>query len=109
VKPTPLVNEVVWTGSALREAREARGISLQQIADSTRVLKRHIENIEADRYAALPAEVYLRGILMALARELRLDGLKVARAYLAALEAAPTPAPPPPPAPPGRPAARPRR
>ncbi len=102
MKPTPLVNEVVWTGRALREARDGRGITLQQIAESTRVLKRHIENIEADRYGELPAEVYLRGMLMALARELKLDGLKVARAYLDALEAAPLPEPPPPPSRPRR-------
>ncbi len=98
MKPTPLVNEVVWTGSALREAREARGVTLQQLADSTRVLRRHLENVEADRYAELPAAVYLRGILMAVARELRLDAQKVARSYLAVLEAAPEPESPPAPA-----------
>ena len=93
MKPTPLVNEVVWTGSALREAREARGVTLQQLAESTRVLKRHLENVEAGRYAELPAAVYLRGILMAMARELRLDAQKVSRSYLAVLDAAPEPEP----------------
>jgi cytoskeletal protein RodZ len=46
------------------------------------VTRHHLENIEADRFGALPAPVYLRGILMSLARELRLDGQKVARSYL---------------------------
>ncbi|BDG07539.1 helix-turn-helix domain-containing protein [Anaeromyxobacter paludicola] len=95
MKPTPLTNEVVWTGRALREARVGRGVSLEQLAERTRVLKRHIENIEADRYAELPAAVYLRGMLVGIARELRLDSLKVVRAYLAALEAAPPAAEPP--------------
>ena len=71
-----------WTGDILRQVREARGISTQQIADRTKVTRHHIENIEADRYASLPAPVYLRGILLSLARELRLDGQKVARSYL---------------------------
>jgi cytoskeletal protein RodZ len=71
-----------WTGEALRRVREARGITVQQIADRTKVTRHHVENIEAERFAALPAPVYLRGILLALARELRLDGQKVARAYL---------------------------
>ena len=71
-----------WTGEALRRVREARGITVQQIAERTKVTRYHVENIEAERYGALPAPVYLRGILLTIARELRLDGQKVARAYL---------------------------
>ncbi len=71
-----------WTGDALRVAREARGVTVQQIADRTKVTRHHIENIEAERFGALPAPVYLRGILLSLSRELRLDGQKVARSYL---------------------------
>jgi curved DNA-binding protein CbpA len=84
-----------WTGDALRAAREARGITVQQIADRTKVTRHHIENIEAERFGALPAPVYLRGILLSFARELRLDGQKVARSYLERAGAsAPPPAPP---------------
>ncbi len=71
-----------WTGDALRAAREARGVTIQQIADRTKVTRHHIENIEAERFGALPAPVYLRGIILSLSRELRLDGQKVARSYL---------------------------
>ena len=35
----------------------------------------------------LPANVYLRGILMSVARELGLDGLRVARSYLQFVDA----------------------
>lgn len=71
-----------WTGEALRAVREARGLGIQQMAERTKVTRHHIENIEGDRFAALPAPVYLRGILLSIARELRLDGQKVARSYL---------------------------
>jgi hypothetical protein len=77
-----------WTGEMLRQVREARGLTLRQISDRTKVTRHHIENVEADRFEALPAPVYLRGILMSLARELRLDGQKVARSYLERLAAA---------------------
>jgi hypothetical protein len=85
--PAPPVVPVVpegapWTGEVLRQLREARGLSVQQIAERTKVTRYHIENIEAERFGQLPAPVYLRGILLALARELRLDGQKVARSYL---------------------------
>jgi curved DNA-binding protein CbpA len=78
----PMPEGALWTGDALRRVREARGITIQQIADKTKVTRHHVENIEAERFSALPAAVYLRGILLAVARELRLDGQKVARAYL---------------------------
>lgn len=81
--PTPVLPEGSgWTGDALRQVREARGITIQQIADRTKVTRHHIDNIEGERFGALPAPVYLRGILLSLARELRLDGQKVARSYL---------------------------
>jgi curved DNA-binding protein CbpA len=71
-----------WTGELLRQAREARGLTLPQMADRTKVSRLHIEAVEAERFEQLPVAVYLRGIVMCLARELRLDGQKVARSYL---------------------------
>ncbi len=80
--PEPVPVDGAWTGDALRQMREARGITVQQIAERTKVTRHHIENIEGERFGQLPAPVYLRGILLSLARELRLDGQKVARSYL---------------------------
>ncbi|RKH37170.1 helix-turn-helix domain-containing protein, partial [Corallococcus llansteffanensis] len=72
-----------FNGELLRRVREARSLSIQQLADRTRISVRHLENVEADRYTALPPPVYLRGILMNLARELGLDPLRVSKSYLA--------------------------
>lgn len=88
--PLPLVREAAvvvpegtaWTGDVLRQIREARGLTLKTLSERIKVTRHHIENIEGDRFPLLPAPVYLRGILMSLARELRLDGQKVARSYL---------------------------
>jgi hypothetical protein len=71
-----------WTGDMLRQVREARGLTVAVLSERTKVIRHHLESIEADRFSALPVPVYLRGILMSLARELRLDGQKVARSYL---------------------------
>jgi len=103
--PIPLKNELPaprdllvpegapWTGQMLRQVREARGLTVPQLSERTKVTRHHLENIEADKFQALPAAVYLRGILMSLARELRLDGQKVARSYLerSAAEVGPAP------------------
>ncbi|MCP3167247.1 helix-turn-helix domain-containing protein [Myxococcus qinghaiensis] len=71
-----------FNGELLRRVRETRGFTLHQVADRTRISLRHLENVEADRYTLLPPPVYLRGILMNLARELGLDPLRVSRSYL---------------------------
>ncbi|QSQ15222.1 helix-turn-helix domain-containing protein [Myxococcus landrumensis] len=76
-------SDAEFNGELLRRVREARGYTLHQVADRTRISSRHLENVEADRYTALPAQVYLRGILMNLARELGLDPLRVSKSYLA--------------------------
>ena len=86
-KPVVLPDNLRWSGEQIRKAREARGLTIAQLAERTRITRHHIENVEADRFEKLPAAVYLRGIVMSLARELRLDGQKVARSYLEHLAA----------------------
>jgi hypothetical protein len=81
-KPLDITPESEFNGELLRQVRESKGLSLQMLAERTRIAQRHIENVEADRYDALPATVYLRGILMNMARELSLDALRVAKSYL---------------------------
>lgn len=88
-KPFVPPEGAVWTGELLRQAREARGLTVAQMAERTKVSRLHIECVEGDRFEQLPVPVYLRGIVMCIARELRLDGQKVARAYLERASGAP--------------------
>ena len=74
--------EAEFNGELLRQVRESYGLSLQQVSERTRITRIHLENVEADRYEYLPATVYLRGILVNLARELRLDPARVSKSYL---------------------------
>jgi hypothetical protein len=78
--------DVEFNGEMLRRVRESYGLSLQQVAERTRITRIHLENVEADRYDRLPATVYLRGILVNLARELRLDPARVSKTYLLAAQ-----------------------
>lgn len=86
-RPYEVPPDVEFNGDLLRQVRMARGLSLAQLAERTRIGLKHLENVEGDRYDALPAGVYLRGILMNLARELGLDGLRVSKSYLTFVEA----------------------
>ena len=82
--PRPFVppEGAAWTGELIRRAREARGLSVAQMAERTKLSRLHIESVEAENFGQLPVAAYLRGIVMCIARELRLDGQKVARSYL---------------------------
>ncbi|MET0405246.1 MAG: helix-turn-helix transcriptional regulator, partial [Cystobacter sp.] len=75
-------SEAEFNGELLRQVREGLKLSAHSLADRTRISVRHVENIEADRYDSLPASVYLRGMLMSIARELGLDPLRVSRSYM---------------------------
>jgi len=70
------------TGAALQQIREARGLSLRQIASVTKIGVRFLEYIEQDRFEFLPAAVYLRGFLQEYARQVGLEPRAVADAYL---------------------------
>ncbi len=83
VNATPVAGDQAPGG----QVRMARGLSLVQLAERTRIGVKHLENVEGDRYDALPVGVYLRGILMNLARALGLDGLRVSKSYLTFVEA----------------------
>jgi transcriptional regulator with XRE-family HTH domain len=52
-------------GSYLRELRQRRGVSLEEIARSTRVLHLYLEALEADDFDALPAPVFTKGFVRA--------------------------------------------
>ena len=71
-----------FTGELLRRSREARGLSAEEMCARTRIPRHHLDSLEADQRERLPAAAYLRGYLVAIARELRLDGQRVARSYL---------------------------
>lgn len=60
-------------GEKLREAREARGLTLREVADSTRISVRHLEAIEADDYRPLPGGVFNKGFIKAFARYVGVD------------------------------------
>ena len=52
-------------GTCLRELREAKGVSLDDIARSTRVGRRYLEALESDSLGELPSPVFVKGFIRA--------------------------------------------
>lgn len=70
--------KAVTPGAKLRAAREALGLSLQEVAIRTRIAQRQLEAIETDDYAALPGIPYAIGFARAYARAVGLDEVAIA-------------------------------
>jgi transcriptional regulator with XRE-family HTH domain len=72
-------DEGLSLGERLRRAREARGLSLDEIANRTRIPMRHLQHIEREEWDALPAATYAVGFTRNYANAVGLDGPVLAR------------------------------
>jgi cytoskeleton protein RodZ len=71
--------EYVALGERLKRAREAKGMSLDDVASRTRIPIRHLQNIEREDWDALPAVTYAIGFARNYANAVGLDGATLAR------------------------------
>jgi cytoskeleton protein RodZ len=69
-------------GAWLRRQREMREISLRDIADRTKISRRYLEAMEADRFDLLPAPLFAKGFLREYARYVGLSPDDVVNHYL---------------------------
>ena len=70
-------------GRYLRERREAKPMSVEEVARTTRVPVSSVERIEADQFDELPGEVFVRGFLRSYARAVGIDPDEVLGRYTA--------------------------
>ena len=66
-------DDVVTVGQRLREAREAKGMSVEDIAAQTRIPTRHLTSLEASDWEKLPAATYSIGFAKNYAGAVGLD------------------------------------
>jgi cytoskeleton protein RodZ len=52
-------------GAYLRDLRTRRGVSLDEVARTTRVAQRYLQSLENDAFEELPAPVFIRGFIRA--------------------------------------------
>ncbi len=64
-------------GRRLKAAREEKGISLEDVANKTRVPIRHLQHIEAGEWDALPAPTYSVGFARSYANAIGLNGTEI--------------------------------
>jgi len=77
----PTATGTDFTGAQLRRVREGLGLTLAEVSQRTRIRPQQLENIETEAFDKLPQRVFVRGFVMAYARELKLDPERVWASY----------------------------
>jgi cytoskeleton protein RodZ len=71
-------------GQALRQEREARNVSIEEIAAATKIVPRYLKALEDDRLDQMPGGFFVRGIIRTYANAVGLDPEEVVGRYRAA-------------------------
>lgn len=78
-------------GDRLRREREMRGITLDEITESTKISRRHLEALENERFDQLPGGVFAKGFVRAYAHFLGIDEDQAVADYSVASNEQPEP------------------
>lgn len=68
-------------GAKYRQAREEKNLTIESIAEQTKIQKRFLRAIEEGSWDIIPGEVYLRGFLRTYADILDMDAREILSIY----------------------------
>src|SRR5271169_699253 len=68
-------------GETLKREREMRGVTLEEMSESTKISTRLLRAIEQDQFSELPGGVFTRGFIRAYSKYLGLDEEHVLAEY----------------------------
>ncbi len=69
-------------GKVLKEARESKNLTLDEISQETHILTRYLNAIEEENYSIVPDRIYVIGIIRKYADYLGLDGGEMVRLFM---------------------------
>lgn len=83
-----VASEQEWSGGSIKRIRETKRITIEDLADYTRISKNYLIALEEESYQKLPAIVYVRGFLQQISKRLKLPADLVVKKYIERLKAA---------------------
>lgn len=86
------MTEITGVGAELKQAREARGLAIDDVAQQLKFAPRQIESLEHERFDRLPGPTIARGMVRNYARLLKLDPEPLLERMAPRVEKAPGPA-----------------
>ena len=81
-------SETEWSGAAIKRIREARRISVEDLADYTRISRTYLQAVEDEDFNKIPAMVYVRGFIQQISKRLKLPADRATQTYLARIKSA---------------------
>jgi cytoskeletal protein RodZ len=81
------IQKMIPIGQDMKRERELRGVSLKEIAESTKINIRFLRALEEDQFDVLPGKFFTRGIIREYAKYLGLEEDSVLNKYHDALQA----------------------
>lgn len=75
-------NSSEYSGAFLKKIREYKNVTIERMAEMTKISKTYIKNIEEDDFTRLPADVYTRGFVYQYAKCLKLNPDLVATSFI---------------------------
>jgi curved DNA-binding protein CbpA len=73
---------IEFTGPFLKQIREYKNVTVERLAEMTRISKTHITAMENEDIPKLPADVYVRGYVYQVAKVLKLNPEQVASSFM---------------------------
>jgi len=80
-------------GQTLREAREAKGLTIAELSKKTHIMSKQLEGIERDDFSPIPAPIYVKSFIKTFATQVDLDPAEMVEKYLAQEKAGANPPP----------------
>ena len=74
-------------GEILKNTREAKGITIEQVAEATSIRVLYLNAIEKEEFKLIPGEVYLKGFIRNYANYIGLNGPAMVEKYKEQVEA----------------------
>lgn len=68
-------------GNSLKEAREARKLSLEEVEEETKIRRKYLQALENEQYDVLPGHVYAKAFLKNYARFLNLNVEEIIKTF----------------------------
>lgn len=77
-----ITSETEFRGEFFRRVREYKCISVEEMAEFTKISRTYLNCIESEEFESLPAPAYLRGFVSQIAKALKVPHDKAAQAYM---------------------------
>jgi cytoskeletal protein RodZ len=76
-----MATQIITVGQLLQKQREEKKVSLESVAQKTRIKVHFLQAIEEDAFQLIPSETYVRGFIRCYAKQIHLNPDEILNLY----------------------------